>query len=86
MKDPTTVPVGAQLPGMPSIAQLFQSHLERSGACIATAVVDLVRGKLYVASAGDCRIVGVWTDGEGSWRSEALTEDHGGFNPKEVAR
>ena len=55
---------------------------------MATAVVDLLDKKLYVASAGDCRVVGIWQnekDGD-AWTTEVLTEDHIGFGPAEVAR
>lgn len=84
---PATAPTDAQLPGMPSVAQLISGHLEHGGACIATAVVDLKHGKLYVVNAGDCRVIGVWKkEEEDQWFSAVLTEDHNGFNPGEVAR
>ena len=73
-----------KLVGMPSVAQAAIVAFERNGgACGETAVV--YKGKLYAANLGDSRVVAVWNKG-GKWTTEAMCQDHNGFNPAEVER
>lgn len=57
-----------------------------SGAVVGTAVVDAENDDIYFACTGDCRAVAGWQAADGSWRSDTLSEDQMGDNPKEVAR
>ena len=76
-----------RLPGLPSAAQLHLLGLELPGACFATVLLDLARGKMYTAHAGDVRVVAVWQNEQmGMYRIEQITEDLNGFNPAEVKR
>ncbi|CAK9779770.1 unnamed protein product [Cutaneotrichosporon oleaginosum] len=56
-----------------------------AGAVVGTALVDAENDGLYVAVTGDCRAVAGWY-GPNGWRSDTLSEDQMGDNPKEVAR
>ncbi len=56
-----------------------------AGAVVGTALVDAENDGLYVAVTGDCRAVAGWYGPDG-WRSDTLSEDQMGDNPKEVAR
>lgn len=57
-----------------------------AGAVVASALVDVENKSVYAAGAGDVRIVAGWQKPDGSWRSDTLTEDQMGENPREVAR
>ncbi|BEJ13409.1 hypothetical protein CspHIS471_0305830 [Cutaneotrichosporon sp. HIS471] len=56
-----------------------------AGAVVGTALVDAENDSVYVAVTGDCRAVAGWQGPDG-WRSDTLSEDQMGDNPKEVAR
>lgn len=76
--------IDTKLAGMPSPAQLAVVQYENGGgACASTAI--LYKGKLYVAGLGDCRVVAVWNR-QGEWCSQAMVQDHNGYNPAEVER
>ena len=57
-----------------------------AGACAISTVVDAENDDLYVALAGDCRVVAGWQDANGKWRCDVLSEDQMGENPQEVER
>ncbi|KAK6439092.1 hypothetical protein LTR95_004706 [Oleoguttula sp. CCFEE 5521] len=56
-----------------------------SGSCALLALFDPTKGVLRVANTGDSRaVLGTWEDGK--YVARPMSEDHTGFNQKEVER
>lgn len=73
----------------PSLVHAHLATLERGGACLSNATIDIAQDKLYVTNVGDCRAVAGWRNPKTQlWRCDVISEigDCNGDNEEEAER